>query len=493
MSSGDVNRTEQEKELEDFRNAWKKEVQQKQHPLQSSQPALEQQQQSLRRQSVVIDGKRRHSIRQPLHSLNRADTEEKSVQELIDATEALATQESGDVKQPVTAMDHYVIAVDNERQGKLGKALDSYRRAFKLDPNIDFKYKKHFQNNILPAIQQSDKENVPIKEHDEFKHFVPIGREYTPPKNVDRKDIEKDTLSDLIEQFLHSEESLEYIPKVDYKPVHIAKLPSEILLYILKYLVLHSVSTIPYFALVCKKFFLLTRDPSIWQYGCVQLFKRPDMSLEQSKKVQTEHVYRQFAGNWLKMFIDRPRIRFDGVYISTCHYIRPGTSDTSWSNQPIHFVTYYRYLRFFPDGTILKHVNTEEPKHVVKLLQRGFRTKQVFRGRYEQKSDENIAIQMKDSTLPQEMFYLKLKIKTTHRGKHNKLVWNKYYSISTYGMEDNNTFEDIDDVDEDERYKYHEYDLKLLKPYFFSPVKSYKVEYSHQATDSFDDDEFIYF
>lgn len=94
------------------------------------------------------------------------------------------------------------------------------------------------------------------------------------------------------------------------------------MLQILRQLVLYSVSTIPYFALTCKKFFLASRDPSIWQYACVRIFKTPSMTLEQSKKHQSEYVQDVYGGHWMRMFIDRPRIRYDGVYISTCHYIR---------------------------------------------------------------------------------------------------------------------------------------------------------------------------
>lgn len=67
---------------------------------------------------------------------------------------------------------------------------------------------------------------------------------------------------------------------------------------------------------------------------------------------------------------------------------------------------------------------------------------------------------MKDSTLPKETFNLSLKIKTTHRGRHNKLVWHEYTSSSC-----------IPDRDD------HHYDLKLFKSFFFSPVRSYKVDY----------------
>lgn len=67
------------------------------------------------------------------------------------------------------------------------------------------------------------------------------------------------------------------------------------------------------------------------------------------------------------MFRTRPRIRFGGCYISTVNYTRPGASSPSqisW-NVPVHIVTYYRYLRFFRDGSCLSLLTTTEPADVV--------------------------------------------------------------------------------------------------------------------------------
>ncbi|KAI7902843.1 uncharacterized protein BX663DRAFT_508609 [Cokeromyces recurvatus] len=428
---------QQEKVLEEFRREWREEVKEKhKHDSKSFM--------------TTKDNK------EPLHK----PREEESMVNLNEKTESLTIQTKEENNKPVTAMDHYIIAIDNERQGKIGKALESYRRAFKLDANIDFVYKNHYQTTILPKIQAE--QDRPQKITDEFKHIVPIGKEFTAPSATRR-----DPLQDLIEQFLNEENgSLDYIPNLDYKPVLIAKLPSEIMLNIVRILVLHSVSTIPYFALVCKKFFLYSRDPSVWQYACIRSFRKPTMTLEQSRQYQMEYV-KNYNGHWLRMFIDRPRIRYDGVYISTCHYIRPGISETSW-NQPIHFVTYYRYIRFFPNGRVLKHVTTTEPAHVVRLLQSEYNKKQCFHGKFKVDDEGRISIVMKDSTLPRETFYLTLNIKTTHRGRHNKLVWNEYYSTS-------DSLEGRGD---------HHYDLKLLKSYFFSPVRSYKVQYPSEFDSS---------
>jgi hypothetical protein len=84
----------QEKVLEDFRNAWKQEVKRKHHSHEQSNSSGK----SSEKEKVDT-------------------TKEESIAELIEQTESLASSD----KPPVTAMDHYVIAVDNERQGKLGK------------------------------------------------------------------------------------------------------------------------------------------------------------------------------------------------------------------------------------------------------------------------------------------------------------------------------------------------------------------------------------
>jgi F-box protein 9 len=78
----------------------------------------------------------------------------------------------------------------------------------------------------------------------------------------------------------------------------------------------------------------------------------------------------KYNSSWLQMFGSRPRIRFNGCYISTNNYVRPGAASTSqvtW-NSPVHIVTYYRYFRFFRDGTAISLLTTTEPIDVVHHL-----------------------------------------------------------------------------------------------------------------------------
>lgn len=95
----------------------------------------------------------------------------------------------------------------------------------------------------------------------------------------------------------------------------------EVMLCIITHLALHATWTIPSIARVCKQFFLYTRDPIIWKYVCVRVFQTPYMTLKESDLLQKSYISK-YNGSWLCMFIARSRIRYDGVYISTCEYVR---------------------------------------------------------------------------------------------------------------------------------------------------------------------------
>lgn len=230
------------------------------------------------------------------------------------------------------------------------------------------------------------------------------------------------------------------------------------IVHVLRHVVFDSVRSVHNFALVCKRFLLLTRAQSIWRPLCEHVYHTHNIPKDISDQFQLDIVNRAYSGNWLQMYIERPRIRFEGIYIATCHYLRPGISDTAW-NQPIHLVTYYRYLRFFPDGTIIKYLSTDEPVHVVRNITKDFKAKQVFHGRYEIEGNKVIVHMRDQETRPTERFQMSVNIKSTHRGRHNKLAWEEYVSWS------------------DVRGDKTSYNLKHMKPYYFSVVRSYSVEW----------------
>ena len=75
--------------------------------------------------------------------------------------------------------------------------------------------------------------------------------------------------------------------------------------------------------------------------------------------------------NWRDMFINRPRLLYDGCYISKTSYSRPGENSFQDADyQPWHLVTYFRYLRFFADGTALMLTTADAPSTMLAHLKR---------------------------------------------------------------------------------------------------------------------------
>lgn len=202
-----------------------------------------------------------------------------------------------------------------------------------------------------------------------------------------------------------------------------------------------------------------------------------------------------YQSSWRDMFRGRPRIRFNGCYISTVNYIRPGqqVNSITW-NSPVHIVTYYRYLRLFRDGTAISLCTVEEPSAVVhhmtrealalhkagamahlpsSVMQHALRARWRLSSAadYEQKGDgegrgeEKVDLAESEGDLFIEsdgggnyLYRMELSLRSVGRGaRNNKLVWRGFYSF-------NKTSEVWD-----------EFTLKNdnSKPWFFSRVKSY--------------------
>ena len=72
-------------------------------------------------------------------------------------------------------------------------------------------------------------------------------------------------------------------------------------------------------------------------------------------------AYLSTFGNWRNMIKLRPRIRCDGVYICKFLYMRFGLSEAS-EYRPCHEVTFYKYMRFFPQGKLISAYTCQPPK-----------------------------------------------------------------------------------------------------------------------------------
>ncbi|KAJ9642246.1 uncharacterized protein PV06_03192 [Exophiala oligosperma] len=283
-------------------------------------------------------------------------------------------------KEPTSALEHFEHAVERERQGNLGDSLAHYRKAYRLDAKVDQSYRqKHFPpSKSKPTTNPSNAAaTVPSTAHHSSKEPLedPI------------------PTAELIDSFAHCR--IQGVPPViegDHPPpCPIEKLPTEVLLDLLQHVAIYDPAVFSRLALVCKKLaYHVWTDNSIWKrialgsefgLGGQQYHFMTDL---QGRELVFREVGEDYDEDlpavgessfpkeilWRDVFHNHPRVRFTGVYISTVNYTRPGgASATAYTwNNPIHVVTYYRYLRFFRDGTCMSLLTVEEPIDVVHHL-----------------------------------------------------------------------------------------------------------------------------
>jgi F-box protein 9 len=157
-----------------------------------------------------------------------------------------------------------------------------------------------------------------------------------------------------------------------------------------------------------------------------------------------------FGNSWRRMYYERPRIRFNGVYISTCNYIRQGVSDTWYA--PVHMVTYYRYLRFYKDGTCISLLTSSEPADVVPVFNRSVvgserrqdntivysrddgtvltRPKYIINGSWKFQDLDGSLLVETEGSVDRFLFYMKFTIASSGHHRHNKLKWVNFWSVN---------------------------------------------------------------
>ncbi|RFU33763.1 hypothetical protein B7463_g2564, partial [Scytalidium lignicola] len=297
-------------------------------------------------------------------------------------------------REPRSALEHYEKAVEKEALGSLGDSLALYRKAFRMDQRVDLLYKnKHFPHTTASST----------------KHAAKVSTTGLPAasKAPAAKSEEKLTTTQLIQSFasLKIEPTPPLVEGTPPPPSPLSTLPHEILVHILEETAVLDIASFARLAQVCKRLaYLVLTEEQIWKRVClsfemgfgamryrygVEIDGTPIVDIAddddgndnnnngESKIVVSPHGNTSILStiqlspapypSYYSMLHYRPRIRFPGIYISTVNYIRPGQASVSqltWSN-PVHIVTYYRYLRFFRDGTCLSLLTTDQPADVV--------------------------------------------------------------------------------------------------------------------------------
>jgi len=369
------------------------------------------------------------------------------------------------------ARGFFLEGVEHEQNGELFEAIQKYRKAVNLVPDIEFKVEAERRGNDYNRNREKiETGNIDTEEDLE---------------DIDPLDAELNEETDLLLKFsrmkLKGHSSQDVVGTASSSATttttHISSLPMEVLIHILKWVVSSELDlkSLENFSGVCRGFYVAARASDIWRRVCIQTW------------VAGLPIEEPSLGGWRTIFLSRPRVNFNGCYISRVTYLREGERGfqdnefyKSW-----HVVHYYRLLRFFPGGRLIMVTTAEKPAVAVKLLNNRyscgiqgcmfgqFRTinnhihcilqkpKQA-----ETKTNRRFSLRKKPRNpyvfeVPDQNFHMELEIKGK---RHQKLHWLGYSILSKY---------------KDGREQLSDLDVTNINNYptmVFSPVNSYTSE-----------------
>ncbi|RAL37854.1 hypothetical protein DM860_000548 [Cuscuta australis] len=167
-------------------------------------------------------------------------------------------------------------------------------------------------------------------------------------------------------------------------------------------------------ACVCRKWRYTIRNPIFWRNACLKAWQITGVE-ENYMNLQLK-----FNGSWRRMWLLRPRLRTDGIYVSRNTYIRAGVAELKITN-PVHIVCYYRYLRFYPSGRFLYKNSSQKLKDVALLMNfRASRANSVFSGSYTLSEDKVEAAILYPGLRP-TVLRIRLRLRGTSEGANNRM------------------------------------------------------------------------
>ncbi|CAD1811375.1 hypothetical protein FOB58_003467 [Candida parapsilosis] len=350
-----------------------------------------------------------------------------------------------------------------EEQGRMSDAVNIYRKAFKLNSNIDLIYRSTYSNK---HISKEKGKNALIR--------------------VDERKVSSINVDELINSFsnVHLETPSEH---PDDAPSILLHLPRDIWCHIFEILILTTPESWFNMSITCKKMAHIGFGNSTYQYLCNLIY--PKQVYEENEAYRSRLVPRgelpipsdqllilPHYKSWKNMLHERSFIKYGGCYISIVNYYSEGGKDEnslSWTN-PVRTITYYRYLRFYPNGTVAKMLSVLPPDRVVPWFstERHFipdaeqnEATRIYQGVFTINSSGEVHVRIDNGSTSYLTFHYYFVIKSLGQFKHGKLNWTKYYAVRKATSPDDDRVGEI-----------MEYSIRNEKPFKFSRVKSYSLE-----------------
>lgn len=340
------------------------------------------------------------------------------------------------------ALDAFERAVDCEHNGKMTDAVTHYREAFRLNEQVDKLYREKYYRNVKPAKAGS-------------------GAGAVGTKSITAARLDTESIVDMLNRVSLDGDQAQTSPEDDNRadgPCYLLALPDELLAHVLRHLAVRDMASFSRAVYSCKRLALLGYSREhIWRAVCERAFAHqhysPDIVFPDGfnpDSLETTAA-RHYGNSYRRMYFERPRIRFNGVYISTCNYVRQGAGQSWYA--PIHMVTYYRYLRFYEDGTCISLLTSAEPADVVPVFNRKTvgasragtrqqvvytrddgtvlsRPKHIVNGTWHFVDTDGTLLIETEGSVDRFTFYMKMSLVSSGHHRHNKIKWIKFWSVN---------------------------------------------------------------
>lgn len=385
-------------------------------------------------------------------------------------------------------------AVERESHGLMTEAVEYYRKAFKLNEQVDLLYRSQELPQVVRKLKQARGKNTAVGLDEEAIRAI----------NVDR----------LLDSFEHLAVSVgrdgtsdggEGASDGDSTPSPLLALPGDVWVSVLQYLLVTHPESWFNFSITCKQnAYLGLKSSVLWRKLCnlvypYQRYAENEMVLAASRvagvdsqdvelpiPMRQEVLVSQYEHSWKRMLSQRPFIKFSGCYISVVNYYSEGGKLeflSSWSN-PVRLITYYRYLRFYPDGLCIKVLTHLDPNSVIPSLLLRNRVitpqhdhslisdtqhsmaktgpQQIYRGTWTISLEGEVEVVLTEGAVAAYDFHYFFQIKSLGPVfRHNKLAWKRYYAIR----------KEIDEATGEREVS--DFSLRNERPFLFLRVRHY--------------------
>ncbi|SCU87182.1 LAFA_0E05226g1_1 [Lachancea sp. 'fantastica'] len=344
-------------------------------------------------------------------------------------------------KASSNAIELWELGVSKEKDGMMMDAIGCYRRALKIDGNVENKYRELIRQTLSNKAGTTSSSVMPVV----------VSKKTTQTSKSHDNDGNGVLMSD--------------DEKIEELPCWLLELLSD---DILQQIVLHIVATSGdswvNLSLTCKRLRKLCferPEPYRTFAGLIYPLQQYDEASLTLNGLSNLQVLEQaiWGSDYKRMLQERAYVKFQGCYISVVNYLRHGVNPEGSLSlvRPVHMITYYRYLRFYPDGTCLRLVSTDEPSLVVRHFRREHAVKHAELCKWFCSIDDDFSVLTIRRSNEKYRFEETLKICSHGLRRYHRLNW-----IRSEAYQENG-----DRID---------FSMQKEKPFSFSRVNTYRHE-----------------